>query len=219
MILFKDKTLNFAIILSIIWHFILFCTIFPYFASFSGKTYGRTIISFLGAILNEVTPEKRDFGENLENFDTKRSSLVDISLERPQPFSRPIFFEKEEGIVYDKKFIELRKIPLKIDSTLEEVINMPELEISGEAKGRELVYKPKLPIYPKSLFLEDIPYEIRLRFFVSPGGEVLAVEKLTSSGSAVVDEVGYRYVKGLKFLPLKKEFSDKLDEGIIALRF
>ncbi len=218
---FRDRALNLAILISAIWHLFFFCAITPIFITPGFKSYGRILVSYLGAVLSGVSPENQGFKKNFD-MDTKSGGFVEINLSRPQVDSKPIDFEREDDVIYGKRFVEFKKVPSKGHSLndSDEIPKTPQLAIvEGEAKKRELLYKPLLPTYARLLSAEEMQYEVRLRFFISYNGEVLNVEKVISSGSAMIDEIAYNYVKGLKFIPLPSERSSGLDEGVIAIRF
>jgi len=81
-------------------------------------------------------------------------------------------------------------------------------DVTGQVAGRKVIYKPQLPVSVKwpvkmTQDLDIDSFDMMLRFYVSPGGEVESVEKIYSSGYPEVDIIGIRYIKMWKFGPVE----------------
>lgn len=207
-----------AVLISLGWHLFLgsaFCIVLTP-AKFDGVS-GYAPINFLGPLLLEdiavktstrfepefasMHPEGRTSGE--ETFYAKP--------ERPKkevPASRlddtAIAKEKEIG----QGYVSLYNKSIAPFLYQQQQEYQPKvLDITGPIAGRGIVYKPELPLtikWPaKTIHDQDMDsFELVLRFYVSPVGEVESVEKIYSSGYQDIDIIGIRYIKMWQFAPV-----------------
>ncbi|MCP4650734.1 MAG: TonB family protein [PVC group bacterium] len=88
-----------------------------------------------------------------------------------------------------------------------------------EGFKRGIMQKPPLPSCPAWARELSSAFEIELKFLILPDGTVSNVEKNTSSGYPEVDEIGVRYIRRWKFIPITEDVLQKEEWGIIKLLF
>lgn len=94
-------------------------------------------------------------------------------------------------------------------------------DVTGQVAGRNVLYKPEFLVsvkWPVKLTqdLDIDSFDMMLRFYVSPGGEVESVEKIYSSGYPEVDIIGIRYIKMWKFSSVE---GGKTQMGMVRINF
>ena len=97
-----------------------------------------------------------------------------------------------------------------------------ELEISESIQGelkRSVLVKPALPVYPEWAKELGNYFEIELKFLIMPDGTVGTVDKLTSAGYTELYEIGIRYIRKWKFMPLPQGAKPLEQWGTIKLVF
>ncbi len=88
-----------------------------------------------------------------------------------------------------------------------------------EKLQRSIIYKPELPTYSEWAKEFGNNFEIELKFLILPDGTVGNVEKITSSGYPELDEIGVRYIRKWKFMPLLEDALQEGQWGLIKLVF
>lgn len=84
---------------------------------------------------------------------------------------------------------------------------------------RSILVKPKLPAYPEWAKELGSYFEMELKFLILPDGTVGTVEKVTSAGYPELDEIGIRYVRQWKFMPLPEGAKGPEQWGVVKLVF
>jgi TonB family protein len=90
--------------------------------------------------------------------------------------------------------------------------------INSELK-RSVLVKPALPQYPEWAKELGNYFEIELKFLILPDGTVGSVEKVTSAGYPEIDEIGIRYIRKWKFMPLPEGAKTSEQWGTVKLVF
>jgi TonB family protein len=93
------------------------------------------------------------------------------------------------------------------------------IEAIDAALKRAVVSKPALPVYPEWAKEFGGDFEVELKFLILSDGTVGTVERITSSGYPELDEIGSRYVRRWRFMPLPAGASEEKQWGIIKLVF
>ena len=88
--------------------------------------------------------------------------------------------------------------------------------LSGPAASRILYYQPPLPELPKWLDPQEVRSSFELRFWVTPRGKVVGIEKVTSSGDPTLDLIGMRYLRRWQFNP---KTTEQEEWGTVTLHF
>ena len=88
--------------------------------------------------------------------------------------------------------------------------------LTGPAASRALYYQPPLPELPKWLDPQEVRSSFELRFWVTPRGKVVGIEKVTSSGDPTLDLIGMRYLRRWQFNP---KVTEQEEWGVVTLHF
>jgi len=171
-------------------------------------------INFLGAILEQT---------NLDNLDKDQ-----LFIDKNDDTSDTLLSKPAQDLQYDQT--EIKKSSLSTADLSEKDIPdvLFELKSSeqfivkeeiGVELERGILFKPGLPVYPDWARELGSDFEIQLKFLILPDGIVGNVENITSSGYPELDEIGVRYVRKWKFMPLSIEASQTEQWGIIKLVF
>lgn len=206
--LLKDRNLNSAILISVLWHFLLIASVNPVFKTGHMMEHD-TSISFLGSILERVVPgeekplmpgyvpkenKMREPGLDEADFINMRPEKIEV-LYLPDirsSLSLNVFHKKEAA---------------RVDFT--------DFFIKGEARDRVIMYKPdlnKVTVLPSD-FNSD--FSANIKFKISKEGFVKYVECITSSGFPEIDQAAIRYVRKWQFVPNPKDDQ----EGIVRVSF
>lgn len=212
-----------AICLSALWHLFWFSSItvvslptkvqYPRFAD----------ISFLGSLLDEPS-----FEVHVAQKLPSRGPSVVFSQRTVEHLPFQPFSEEKEALLRirlpDSKrgwgipgeFLGLKKRDpsafVKRESLAEQ--DLPPLE--GPLVSRILYYRPSLPKLPRWIDPPKGTTHLKLRFWVSPQGKVVHVERMTSSGDPTLDTIGIRYLRRWQFNP--KRIQEE-EWGMVTLRF
>ena len=208
MILFKERNFNIAILVSVLWHFLLIISVKPVFKT-GHIIEHNTSISFLGSILERVVPgEEKPFiigytqKENkIDKPDLGKADFINKHLEKITFLYLP-----------DTSSVLNLNIFRKREATK---INLADFFIKGEAKDRLIIYKPdlnKVTILPSD-FNSD--FNANIKFKISREGFVKYAECVTSSGFPEIDHAEIRYVRKWQFVPNPKDDQ----EGVVRVSF
>jgi TonB family protein len=221
--LFKDRSLNIAIIISASWHFVGMLCITPVLVSGILKPYSTTI-SFLGSILERVVavPEKpldldRDyFMEHIQ--DMAHNGLDIVGLNQPEVIVKPVYplLDKDEFVSH--RYIGKKYTPeLHLEKRYKRSIEFGNILVAGAAKNRMVLYQPDLPkvIVLNSHF--NFGQQVIVRFRISRDGFVENLECALSSGMPEIDEAAMRYVRKWQFVPEGQKVEASI--GMVRLVF
>lgn len=75
----------------------------------------------------------------------------------------------------------------------------------GKPVQRTVIFKPSIPNYPLWAEVQGREFRARFNLSVSPGGRVLRVRILSSSGSAEIDRISASYLRRWKFITLSSK--------------
>lgn len=211
-----------ACLISVVWHFFWISSITIVSLPAKVQLPRFSEISFLGSLLDEPSfevhvthkpmvhsqPLLMQRGMNRSLFQEFPRGFTDpfkIAL----PYSKKVMGSAEEYLGLKKKNPSLL-VPEKGRSKKER----PLLE--GPVALRTLYYFPALPELPKWVDPKEVRSNLELRFWVSPEGKVISVDKMTSSGDPTVDLIGMRYLRRWQFNP-KRTAGEEW--GTVTLRF
>ncbi|MFH1062724.1 MAG: energy transducer TonB [Candidatus Omnitrophota bacterium] len=169
-------------------------------------------INFWGSLLeaHRFEPKDINFGSEIKNGqpvgETVKNNQTDIEFN-----------------LLKKEILPVSELSEKKDPVIEiNTASLAEFSISESIKGelkRSVLVKPALPVYPEWAKELGNYFEIELKFLILPDGTVGSVDKVTSAGYPELDEIGIRYIRKWKFMPLP-EGSKSLEQwGIIKLVF
>lgn len=218
---FRGISFGGALCLSVLWHLFWFSSV--KIVSFPAKVnYPRfSDISFLGALLDEP---------NFEVHVTAKPLVRVQSVMLQSPVSRfPVQESPEEtgdllkmallsGTRWNipTEFLGLQKRNPTTFLTGEKNVQNDFSSLSGSAASRILYYRPPLPELPKWIDPRDVRSSLELRFWISPRGKVVGIEKVTSSGDPTLDLIGMRYLRRWQFNP---KTTDQEELGMVTLHF
>jgi len=144
------------------------------------------------------------------DFIAEKVTLISVRTSKPDSTSTKISLSEQKIHRGEKISDEKKAGKVKWDITA---------SILDEITPRSIIFKPESPEYPawaKSLGSE---FEIELKFSILPDGTVGIIEKVISSGYPEIDEIGMRYIRKWKFMPLTKNALPQHQWGIIKLFF
>jgi len=136
----------------------------------------------------------------------------------------------DKNIQLDMEFNVLAKEALPISELSEkkdpvirsELLVSEEFHVAANIKGeikRSILLKPALPLYPEWAKELGNYFEIELKFLILADGTVGSVEKVTSAGYPELDEIGIRYIRKWKFMPLPEGTKPSEQWGTVKLVF
>jgi len=211
-----------AIFLSCLWHLFWISSVnivslptkvhYPRFAN----------VSFVGSLLDEPSFEvhlfqgplfreqsmlfqKKIHHLPLRSFPETTSDLLKVVL----PYTRTSWGIPGEWLGLKKKN------PVSFLKENERV-KTESLKLEGPAASRVLYYRPPDPKLPRWIDPHETGSNLKLRFWVSPRGKVVGIEKVTSSGEPMLDMIGMRYLRRWQFNPKTTEQEER---GTITLHF
>ena len=208
MILFKDRTLNIAILISVLWHFLFIFLVKPVFPT--GHTAGHnTSIAFLGDILEKIIPE------NEKSFIQSHSPLKN-KIDELEPGASGFISTQSEKKDFLYSISDRSSLNLNIYRKREATrVNFSDFFIKGSARDRVIIYKPDLnksTVLPSD-FNSD--FSANIKFIISKDGFVKYAECITSSGFSEIDHAAIRYVRKWQFVPAP----DDDQEGTVRISF
>lgn len=211
--LFKDRSLNLAILISASWHLVFMFSVTPILVSEDIRDY-RTTISFLGSILEKVAAVPEKTLMQLRDISSKK-----IDLRQPEFISKPVRARPDkEGLVVSEDKHKSAVSGMYHKKKERRQIRFKEALVMGGAMNRTVLYKPPLPNVPILNSDFDSDYNVSIRFRISRNGFVESPERIKSSGSSDVDQMAIRYVRRWQFVPLEENVEDT-QEGIIHIDF
>lgn len=224
MLLFKDRILNIAILVSASCHLVFMFTVTPVFVSGDFKK-NNTAIAFLGAILEKVaavpekvlSPDRTSFIHRLKHANYADSAPGRTALAPPEISDKVSGAEvdKEEFMSSIDRGVMVSAHPRGKGRSL---FGVKKSILEGEAKNRLVLYRPDLSRQP--LFQSDFnsDYTVGVKFMISKDGLVETPERILSSGSFVVDQAAIRYIRRWQFYPYDDQ-AGRGQEALIRLNF
>ena len=196
--LFKDRTLNIAILISIAWHLAFMFSFSPVINT------GRIIehkasISFLGGILGSIVAGNERF--SMPDYVSLRGRMgepgpaeegfINAKQDKKEFTAEPLYNQA----LFDPNLYHRKEVPR---------IKFSDFFIKGDARDRIIIYKPDLDkvIILPSDFNSD--FSAGIRFRVSKDGFVQYAECAASSGFPEIDQAAIRYVREWQFAPAAK---------------
>jgi TonB family C-terminal domain len=154
-------------------------------------------------------------------------SLIDPRHEVPSAESgngvSPAGHQIDTAVRGEKKGLPFGELSEKAspDVSLSPVPSQKETvtEKMGEGLKRAILFKPELPVYPEWAKEIGNDFELELKFLILPDGTVGPIEKITSSGYPELDEIGIRYIRKWRFIPISGDAPQEKQWGIIKLVF
>ena len=133
-----------------------------------------------------------------------KSADIEFNVLEKETFPVSELFKKNDSVIIN-------------NSAISEELEISE-SIQGELK-RSVLVKPALPVYPEWAKELGNYFEIELKFLIMPDGTVGTVDKLTSAGYTELYEIGIRYIRKWKFMPLPQGAKPLEQWGTIKLVF
>ena len=218
----KEISFGGALFVSVLWHLFWFSSIT--IVSFPAKVnYPHfSDISFLGTLLDKpnfevhitpkpflrvqsVIPQGSVSGFPFQELPEETPDL--LKMTRPYDGTRWNIPSELLGLQ--------KKNPAALLKTEEHVKN-DFSSLKGAASSRILYYQPPLPELPKWINPRDVQSSLELRFWVSPRGKVVNIEKVTSSGDPTLDLIWIRYLRRWQFNP---KATNEEEMGMVTLNF
>lgn len=209
-----NRGFGMALAISILWHIIAIISVNIIALPGMYKMRELAAVSFLGPILEKTALDimiVNKFAAVMTNYEADTKIAPDIHTRIKDDTFQPraaIDAEKRNeermGESISVSFHETKDVPsfTKRIKNQERAVDYKESDISWIAVSREVFYKPEKPRVPRSVS-GAAPFNMELKFSVSPQGDVQEVAPLVSSGSADADIIGIRYLKNWKFTPLE----------------
>jgi len=220
MLLFKERNLNIAILLSASWHLFFIASVSPVLLP-ERIDQNNSTISFLGSIMERINPA------NERSFVPGQVSLLN-KMDKFKGFqpNAPVMKQADnipEFIVAQRSKEQLSVPAIEGNAFMFSAYSKkeaPEIKVSnflirGEARDRTIIYRPGMPrifILPSD-FNSD--YSANIRFRISRFGFIKNAECITSSGSSEIDQAAIRYIRRWQFVPSDQDNQ----EGIIRVSF
>lgn len=224
MLLFKDRILNIALLISASWHAVFMFTVAPVLISGDIKK-NATVIASLGAILEKVAViqekaldlDQTSFVRKLRQSDAIESVPARNALAQPEILDKAVdvSIEKETFVFFEEKGNVITLYSKKKDRRL---LDFKNSMLRGEARNRMVLYRPRLPrplVLPAD-FNSD--YSAAIKFRISKEGFVERPECVLSSGSFTIDQTAIRYIRQWQFYPYHDE-TGAGQEASIRLNF
>jgi len=208
MIMAKDRGLNIAIAVSVLWHFLLIISVNPVFKTGHIMEHD-TSIAFLGSILERVVPGEEKplmsgYVPKENKIDKMKTSEADFINTEPEKIE---FFSPSDTAEFFNLNPNHKKETVRV--------NFSDFFIKGEARDRMIIYKPdldKVTVLPSD-FNSD--FSANIKFKISKEGFVKYAECVTSSGFPEIDQAAIRYIRKWQFVP-NPEYDQ---EGIVRVSF
>ena len=208
MLLFKDRTLNIAILASVLWHFVFIFSIKPVFPAYHIREH-NTSISFLGDILERVIPGNEkpfildhvSLDNKIDKLEPSGAGFINVQPQDKEPSYSLGGISPLEFSGYRRK--EAARV------------NFSNFFIKGQARDRIIIYKPdldKVTVLPSDF---NSGFSANIKFRISKDGFVKYAECTTSSGNSEIDQLAIRYVRRWQFVPNLEDDQ----EGIVRVSF
>jgi len=209
-----------ALFLSVLWHFFWISSITV--VNFPDKVhYPRFAdISFMGTLLDEPSFEvhvtQGSTTRSAPVFFQKRITQFSVRQFPREHFLKTSLPSTEELWGEPGEFFGLKKKNPSLLGPRETSSKDKTPHLEGPAAERVLYYQPEMPPLPKWVDASEIDSDLKVRFWISPRGEVVNVEKLISSGNATLDLIGMRYLRGWRF---NLKSTNEVEWGMVTLHF
>lgn len=203
---------NFALGFSIVWHLLwveMVTIVWP--AKLIRPQHAA--INFLGQIL-EGSNQASGF---VSSFELKKEKMQSEAEKEQGRENIQVAVLPEESIAAAELSVNITP-EFKIDTTAAKQSIIAQ-QVNEDIEHRSVIYKPELPVYPQWVKEIDFDFGVELKFLILPDGTVGNVERITSSGHPELDEIGVRYIRKWKFMPLPTEMQNAGQWGIIKLIF
>lgn len=229
--LFKDRNLSIAILISMSWHLVCIFSFTPILVSGNIRKNAAKI-SFLGSILDKfiaVQEKPLDLNrisviEKIRDSGSERLNLPyaeypnEATLLLPQASldsgdTQP----DKENIVFSEDKSKEGIFKIHHERKKRERMEFNDVLLSGGVKNRAVLYKPELPkisVLPSDFSFD---YQVAVKFRISRHGFVESPECIISSGSTEIDQAAMRYIRKWQFVP--DEEVSGLQEGVIRISF
>ncbi|MCX5693198.1 MAG: energy transducer TonB [Candidatus Omnitrophica bacterium] len=209
MVFLKDRNLNIAILISVLWHFLCIFSFNPVLLTGNIREH-KTSISFLGDILESVIPG------NEKPF-TLASVSMEHRIDKLEPVKAGFINTRPEKKDFSYSLADNRgSLKLGVYRKKETArVNFSDFFIKGDAKDRIVMYKPdldKVTALPSD-FNSD--FNASIEFRISKDGFVKYAECVASSGFPEIDQAAIRYVRKWQFVPNLEDDQ----EGIVRVSF
>ncbi|MBU1045414.1 MAG: TonB family protein [Candidatus Omnitrophica bacterium] len=207
----EKKIFAFALSFSLVWHLIGGEAVHIVWPEKIAE-HKFTAINFWGS-LHDLSSLDTGDADNPKNIQERK---LDPIAEQAMPKNMEFNVLTKEALPVSE--LSQKKDPeINNDSVIKE-----EFHIGESLKGglqRSILVKPALPVYPEWAKELGNYFEVELKFLILADGTVGAVEKVTSAGYPELDEIGIRYIRKWKFMPLPEGIKPQEQWGTIKLVF
>ncbi|MBU1086049.1 MAG: energy transducer TonB [Candidatus Omnitrophica bacterium] len=169
-------------------------------------------INFWGSLRDLPGLDAVDIDKSL-NPQKKESTVV--STKKPRGDMEFNVLAKEALPVFE---LSEKKDPVIVLDSAGSADFLVSESIKGELK-RSILIKPALPKYPEWAKALGNYFEVELKFLILADGTVGTVKKVTSAGYPELDEIGIRYIRKWKFMPLPEGAKPAEQWGTVKLVF
>ncbi len=169
-------------------------------------------INFLGSPVNGYNLKSK--ADNLKDNASEEQLSDDFDKNMPLDMEFNVLAKEALPIC---ELSEKKDPVIRTDSSVSEEFHVSE-DIKGGIK-RSILLKPALPIYPEWAKELGNYFEIELKFLILADGTIGSVEKVTSAGYPELDEIGIRYIRKWKFMPLPEGTKPAEQWGTVKLVF
>ncbi|MBU4375854.1 MAG: hypothetical protein KKD29_00055 [Candidatus Omnitrophica bacterium] len=210
---FVNRAFGIALAISVLWHIVAISAVNIVALPGGYKMRELTAISFLGPILektaldimmaNKPVAVRTDYEVNNKIAPEIRTWMKEVPVQDKAAMDMAKKSEEKIGESLGISFRETKEVPAftRHPKKSKRAARQKEGEISGDVASREVFYKPEKPRVPEPIS-GAAPFNMELKFSVSPQGDVQEIIPLVSSGNADADLLGIRYLKNWKFTPL-----------------
>ncbi len=220
-----------ALFISFGWHIFCFFAVVIIIAPVTLKEERFSKINFIGPILDKDTFGYFNQGEGFDRSRKKgkgkelmQTAKTDVSFAEERlrhatsvPFLSKPYNNSITEIIKEKKDAQI-DLPLLTQQTVTSGVG----RIESEVAKRSVLYKPPTPVITGTFQAGKAPpkgekFLIKLRFLISPEGNVIFIEKIKSCGYPDIDLVAIRYMKKWQFVPLDPNKPKRNQEGIMLV--
>ena len=218
----KKIIIFYAILISIIWHFVwgVIFNVDIDKKSFKNISVIKTV--FLGDFLDRTLLK-----ENLSSYSyrgegcDRNISFMEKSCKNLEALPKNRYFDEikqKEFFIEKKDKLDYAEIvllsPLKIKTISS---GKKELNLTGPLERRGILYSPEKPEIPQWI-KDQGQFDIEYKIFVNKRGRVIFLEQLSSSGNTGIDLLAARFLRKLRFSNIEGDNNINYQWGIIKVK-
>jgi TonB family protein len=220
-----------ALFISFLWHIICVFSVVIVISPASKGMEKFSKINFIGAILdsdtfdfykknNNLAYQKRPYA--IEKLTQGANAPLAFDEKMPKPASAQPYINKPYVNSITEIIKEVKYPPADILPQIKIADAGYSPEIESEVATRQILFRPQTPVISRAFQASQTPakgekFQVKLRFLVSPQGNVIFIEKIKSCGYSDIDLAAIRYMKNWQFAPIGPDKPKKNQEGIMLL--